>query len=770
MRVRFDEFVSSVKPVISRPARLIIPWGLFFVFLLSGWRMDDLFHTVPAYGDILEFLWGTLWYDKAFTQHISPFFYPLVFYPAGWQVSASANAPAVFMILLPFYYFGGAAFAYNVVALLALFVAFAGMYRFARCLTTAFPATIAALLFTFWGMRWVRIEGHLNILIASALLPWILWAVERGLHSARRKTWFVVVGLLWALSIAVQFYFVFIAGVLLAGWVIARWLSRQINWRLAVSAIAIPVLIAIVLNIPNVIWFWQGRAAAGATFSTIYEPDAWGASLNSLPIPDVVHPYPWLRSIANSVYHGTMNESSRANFGLVSSLVVLVSLRWFWSRKDWRPLVIVTFVGIILALGITLKWNGESVQWEALRPLDDVIWQIGHRLKPDIFASNHPSPPFDTAIPLPGLLLTAIVPFWEGARTVVRYSFIAGPAFFVLAVLGMTRLRSRWAQLFLAILLLIEVVPYPYPSVPFPPANHPAFEWLRQQSLSQQSLIDLYIERPNALYMPIRGETLFATLYHNKPTVAGTSSVWPAHMVFLNDWLLQHPHPFQNPTFLPVLRYYGVRFILLHMHGAGEQAALDEAKQNPEAGNIRCFSPPTEPSPWPYPICVIEVLPSRTSYSNVIFQKNWSGGEDWGIWATDTESHAKWVATSQLEQNLSVEAFPQCVPGRPQNITFEVNGAEIGAHQWNGCGPWSDKIVIPKSLIRIGWNDLVIRTAYAVRPADITNGQNGDTRKLSVGFTNLRIEPVDAGDRSGMVSPLILPDQNMPPLRSTVSP
>jgi hypothetical protein len=259
-------------------------------------------------------------------------------------------------------------------------------------------------------------------------------------------------------------------------------------------------------------------------------------------------------------------------------------------------------------------------------------------------------------------------------------------------------------------------------------------------------------------------------LYHDQPTVAGTSSVLPAQMLFLNNWLSQRPHPFSNPNFVQMLRYYQVRFILLHMRSTGEWAALEEAKQAREVGNTQCFSPPAGPSPWPYPICVIEVMPSATPYSNVKFQNGWADKEDWGIWATSTQSQASWVAASRVEYRLSVDSIPMCVPAQSQRITLEVNGVEVGTHQWDSCDHWSDNMMIPERLIRIGWNDLVIRTAYAARPIDITHGQNGDTRQLSVGFARLSVEPIGAGEVTNALSGPIQPDQYMPPLRTASVP
>jgi len=52
-------------------------------------------------------------------------------------------------------------------------------------------------------------------------------------------------------------------------------------------------------------------------------------------------------------------------------------------------------------------------------------------------------------------------------------------------------------------------------------------------------------------------------------------------------------------------------------------------------------------------------------------------------------------------------------------------------------------MTIPGSVVRVGLNDLIIRTDYAIRPTDYSSGENPDPRALSVGFTRLRVDEVE---------------------------
>ena len=100
-----------------------------------------------------------------------------------------------------------------------------------------------------------------------------------------------------------------------------------------------------------------------------------------------------------------------------------------------------------------------------------------------------------------------------------------------------------------------------------------------------------------------------------------------------------------------------------------------------------------------------------------------------------------WVATAKQDHRLQVEVFPQCLNGQQQSITIEVNGVAVGRHTWPNCDPWAGELAIPASAVRLGRNDLVIRSAYAARPIDLGDGQSDDTRSLSAGYIRLHVQP-----------------------------
>ncbi|HEX8682467.1 MAG TPA: hypothetical protein VF707_09150, partial [Ardenticatenaceae bacterium] len=716
------------------------PAGLLALFLAWGWHAQSLAHSVPVYGDVIEITWLLSWYDEALRTGQNPAVYPLAFYPGGWQIGTFGAGPIMIFGLLPLHWLGGPAFAYNVAVLLTFVVAYWGAYVLARRFVERLPAAIVALLFAFWGFRWFQTIGHLNVLLGSALIPWIVWALERALNApARRWGWLALVGLLWGVSIFGTPYFVWISGLGVAGWLVGRVAAKSVGWRAALVALLVPSTIALLLGAPGIYWSWRASTDVAAIFYSLGEVDFWGSSLNSLPLPYLSHP--WLGSFARSIYKGLPYEQGTVNLGLVTTLVAFAGL-WFARRERlWWPALILAAAGLVLSLGLTLKWDGTAVQWGWTEPLNQALWSLGRTTKPLLFPGEQPYEPFDESFSLPGMLLAALVPFLERARVFARFALVGSLGLFLLAGAALSKVNNRYLQWALAALLVVEVVPPPLPSLPFPGATHPAFDWLAQQPLAEgQSIVDLVGAHPHTPVLMNLGESVWATRLHGKPTVAGASSVWPAETMFLFQWLANHPHAFANPDLAPALRFFGARYVLLHMRGDLEQGILEEARQNQEVSFVECFSPASEPGLWSYPICVLEVLPPINPNVNLMLEDGWSGQEAWGVWAEGTSSRSLWVATARREHLLIVELFPNCIEGQRQRVVFQVNGTPVGEHAWENCEAWSGEFAVPASLVQRGANDLLVQSDFAARPV-AAEGQSQDTRELSVGFSRLKIEP-----------------------------
>jgi hypothetical protein len=725
----------SMRPVVRFAVR-VMPWVVFGLFMLWAWGVRDLFHTLPAYGDSLEPVVASSWIGEAIARGTDPFVYPYNFFPEGWRIASHSTGFLLYAALAPIAWVAGSAFALNLFTLLACILAFAGALFLARRFLPLLPATLVALAFAFAAPRWQQpLTGGLHIVLGSAFLPWILWSVEKARAAKRhRLAWLAAAGAFWALSFICSMYFVFIGGLMLCAWMLVsrgdgrRWWRRLLDLGL-VSAVFV------LLSSPSLVLNARESAISGGGFYAIADVNYMGASLNSFPTPFIFHP--WLSSVAAWIFRGPPFEQNTGNFGLVGSLAALIGAILVWRDKTWRSALALVLTCLVLSLGLTLHWNGEAVQWPALRPLNQVLWQIGHTLKPSFFQDAQPRLPFIDAVPLPGYVLTFFVPFLERGRMFARYALAASLGVYLLAGSALARVRGNWWKAILACLLLVEIVPPRLEIVPYPPATHPAFEWLSEQQLAGEGIVNVFGAHESTLVLSIFGYNLLAPSLHHQATAAGAAGVMPLHTGYLNHWLATHQHPFWQPDFAAILRSYRVRYVLLEMQGEWEKGLWEEAQVADQVKPVRCFPRPEGVTPWSWPICILEVPPSRWPDINLLLHDGWSGMEDWGVWAEGTESYAQWIATRRSPARLNLSLFPLCLPGQNQAISLDFNGTTVVAHEWQDCEPWDASVDIPSELVRVGENDLVLHSRYAATPP--STGEEGETRRLSVGFTKFGI-------------------------------
>ena len=724
-------------------ARRLAPGAVFALFLAYQWRIVNLAGAVPGYGDVLENVWAIDWFLAGLRAGEGlRLFAPHVFMPQGWALSTFANGLGVFALALPVAALTSAAVAFNVLQLAGFFIAYFGAYRLGRLAAGQGAAILVALLYILWGGRWLRVSGHLNLLLGSALLPWLILCLERALvDRPGRWRWAAAAGLVWALGITFSLYFIWIGFFLVAAWLLGAAVARRVAWRGALWRLVVAGGVAALVCAPYFYLYWRSQSAA--TGYDVRHVNGWNMSLNWLPALFPDHRLPALREIAVRQVNGIRVEGSFSGFGMLLPLVALLGLAFRRSRpragRAAGSLGASVVVGIILALGMTLTWNNQFIPAPALRPLNEAIWDLGRAVKPEVFPGADAPPEFAEAIPLPGLLLAAVVPFFEDARVPARYLMIAAPAVLLLAALGIERLPRAWLKLLVAALLLVEAARFPLTGVPYPPPAHPAFARLAEMRPGPgESLLDVVVPAPDRLTLGVGGEMLAAAQIHGWPIAGGGGSVLPAHAAYLRDWLLTHPDPTAAAEFPALLRDYGIRAVLLHMPpepSAGLQRLAAGTEALPPAG---CYDNPAR-LPWDHPICLLDVAPVALPAVNVHLAHSWSGVEPWGVWALGRESVVGWAATATGETRFAVEAFPFCVDNAPtgQTVEFVVATEVVAAHRWESCDTANVEVVVPAELVDIGWNEMTLRFGRADRPADVTGGANPDGRELSVGFARL---------------------------------
>jgi len=470
----------------------------------------------------------------------------------------------------------------------------------------------------------------------------------------------------------------------------------------------------------------------------------WGSSLNALPIPSIYHPWEPVRLLARALYTGPVDESGIFNLGFTSTFLFMLGLmRWLKPGRAESSLAIsalpkewifLTLIGAVLSVGPYLKWNGAPIAFEPLREVHTLLWRLGYHWKPQTFLLPEPPEAARSWIPMPALVLMAIVPFLEGARVFARVWMVSVLGWIGVALRTWEGLPLVWRGL-LALLWLIELLPAPTQSHPLP-RLHPAYEWLANRELSEgEGIIEL---RDRDLFFG--PETGYAAWRHRKPTVSlPEASTVPAHVAHLRGFLRKHS--FKDLKLNEMLHIFQVRYIFMHMKEEKESKLWKELLQNPTVRPVGCFDSLPSSGPWEYPICVAERI-GETRWEGLAPLEGWSGLESWGVWAEGVQSTALWLVPRAAAYRLRLEAFPYCLPGAKQHMEVFINYRLLTTMGWSACESQSLDILIPPSILRRGANILSFRYAYAIRPVEHTEGRNPDPRLLSVGFVRLEVIPL----------------------------
>lgn len=713
----------------------------FFFLLIYQWRIVNLGDHIPAYGDALEVIWGLNWFADHFPRS-GWMFYPQAFYPFGWHITTFAFSPTFFMMLLPLVKMGGAAFAYNITALLGAVICFTGMYRLSyETIKTRGVAFAAAILCTFWPVYWIRSYGQLNLHLSFALLPWLAWGLHRLDRYPSQKRWPLLIGIIWGLLCLISLYGLWLGIVVVGVWLVSRWWQGQKSGRVFLTQGFTIALTAALVALPNLLLYLYGSRQAQITPFAVDHAVYWGGSLNNLFIP-----FPqqtWLAPLRQWLYQAPDTEASTTWLGLLTGCLGIGGVILSRRRPQYRPFALLFLAGMVLSLGYLLRWNEEFVSLPALEPLNRWLWHIGHSLKPTAFLQAEPPEVFANGIPLPGYLPAIFVPFWENARTLSRFIGIAAVGLFPMVALFLSRLPRLWALL-LGLYLISQVLWPTSGGVPVTFAPHPAYEWLNDAAAPPGPILEINSPVPDHLALEITPPVIWGTTIHQHPTITGTSSSWPAHVHFLHTWLLLTPYDSTNPLFTHLIRNYGTRLILFHNNSSQAGEMLATLKNDNRFHLLHCFEGPPRPSPWSYPICIFELTEPVNPAFNVLTAQpaGWFEMESWGVWANGTRATGTFTVLEQQDQRLSLELIPHCVPGEPQSIIIQVGETILAEHQWADCTPWQADLLIPAALVRPGLNDITFEAKRAWRPVEVTEGANPDARLLGFAAATLHIEPV----------------------------
>lgn len=711
---------------------------LFVLYLAWFYRVPPWlwFSHLPKYGDVVEALWQIeFWRNAVVRGELNPVSYAAM-WPIGTHLFTIAHN-GVALLLLPVALLFGSTFAVNFGFVASHVLSFAGSTLLLKQFTRSpLLASIGSIIATFALGRTVSTYWYLNVSLATALGPWLLWLAHRTANSTGvvSRSLAIFSGLIWGASIVAQPYYAFIFGIALL--VVAnKRLGYLIGSAIAAALVAAPYLImmrsgqnfmvTLPPNLENITFALNGIPMQQAS---LYSVVGWSYS-------------PWQESVrlTHELRRHAPGETHVQRWGILVWLFTLLGAL-VTIRRRMRPLLTITvllLVALILSLGPF--WINAPLPGGILTALNQPLWEIGSIFKPHLFDEHSAQLLVNTALPLPSSLLYAVVPYYEMARVPGRFLILVGYAAVILSIVFLSKLPPVPKTL-LGVVWLVELLPLPTSVLPAPPTPHPAHRWVAQN----------YNDPAHGVLSPA-GPLWVYSAHLAKIKGTGTlGSFMPAYALYTAPWIYFSHHPYirdeqtlTNPDLVNILVRAQVKVVLL------TPKESEAAQRNPYLRFIRCFSEEGGPFKYGTPLCAFEVTKSPAEVSiNVQPTRGFSGFEigldkpDRLIWVDNHEAEAEagWWLTDTSDHVLEMTFRAFCPRGQSQSAKVFVNEAPVAQLSWSGdC--WEQRTamaVLPRDLLKSGWNVIRIKAASAARPAEHLEGST-DRRWLSVAVERLHL-------------------------------
>ncbi len=414
---------------------------------------------------------------------------------------------------------------------------------------------LAGIAFAFYPQREVYFGGHLNFLLGSMWLPWILYGVVYAARFPKRRTRGVILAFSsYALAIAGAWQFAVLGGVVLVVATLLYWLpaARQqpLGWG---KALFLGVLVWSVIAVPLLAGALSAESAMGEASQFSFEgANATSVSIERLLVPSAMNPIFW--NLARTVFPLHNGADSVVIFGFVPVILAMLLVRKSVTVHAKLGLTLVV-IGVIMMLGMTLHFGGKPVLVSAPKFMSNLIAGF----------TSVAGVPLSTGgaiqLPLPSALLYLLLPPMRSFHNFGRWGLVSCLGIAVLGGLGLTKLtetktrRQRFVLGGLAcLLLLVEFNMQPLKDMTSTTQIHRSVdEWLVEHAGS-----GVIIEYP--LSYTMKGQSLYYTMAHGQKIVHGYSTIPPQSfrdmLPVLNRW--------PEPGTLDLLAKIGVSYILVH--------------------------------------------------------------------------------------------------------------------------------------------------------------------------------------------------------------
>lgn len=519
----------------------------------AGWEGDNLFYVRQ--------MW---WVKHALLDlHISPFFDPDSYYPAGYDIAHGSITPANTVLGLPLTVLFGPVESYNLMVLLSFVLTSLGTYLWVARLTSSRTAGfLAGVIAGFLPYRLAHLPGHMPTMTIQ-WFPLCLYAFEmfREKPRAGRGVFLGVMAALIALS---DWYYGYSAALLLPFYALLRtrpwkefWRRRAVWLGLLAAAAA-----ALVLIVPFIIPYVRMMAAGGLSRS-IVEMESWSMNFYDFFLPNLLHPV-WGKALTPVFYEqARMWVEHGVSLGYIAMGLALYG---FLRRRRqpaagaWAALWVVSY---LIALGPTLHAFDKQVIFPL--PAFAARWAAAFfglfpplsSLKELAIAKQ------GTPVPLPSFFLYLFVPFTKGMRVMARFGLWTGLATAALAGLGLKVLLEKLGRRGLRPILRAGLLAGLTTLVLFESWRTVPVVELRPRKvdiwLSKQPASTVIVELP--LGQTFRPFQDYYQTVHERKTVFGpvSDSFYPRERGERADLLADFP----SPGSVEALRSFGTTHVLL---------------------------------------------------------------------------------------------------------------------------------------------------------------------------------------------------------------
>ncbi|MHC1772506.1 MAG: hypothetical protein AB9907_12405 [Flexilinea sp.] len=500
-----------------KPFSVYLLWFIILAVVFT-WPLclHSLHEVAGNIGDNIYFVWMVGWLQKAlFELKTNPLDVSFLNYPEGWNMARTEMAPAQLVLALPFSLIGGETFGYNMALLMSFILSGLIMCYWVRHLTGSnIAGLISGTIFACLPYRQAHLLiGHLN-LSGTQWIPLFFWGwfdlLKPGLNEFRKKAAVLAALGLGLTALCSQYYF-FMLCIIAAVQGVVLFLFNERNRfkdRETWQSFGLFILLALPFLAAAELPFLTLAGSGGMPDRDWGSARMYSAGLTDFLLPGTMH-FAFGEWVGSHFNREIWNEAT-LYVGLISlGLMIYGLLRK--ERKDawvWQVILSGTIVGLILAMGTDLHWNGAPVELTIPTFLQE---KTGRETVP---------------IVLPGLFLFKYFPFYGKLRAMMRFGLFpliliaCGAGYGFTALHNRIKKQRRWIVTVLTLgLVLFEFLPEPITRFSEVKAR-PVDEWLAEQPDDGSVMrIPFYLNDDQA--------GTYYTLYNEKPFIGGFFNAFP---------------------------------------------------------------------------------------------------------------------------------------------------------------------------------------------------------------------------------------------------